>query len=200
LRSISDVPAPSPPSARKPQHPVFNSGVMVFGALAIAGAAATWWLRGPEAVWAAFKGSGGLVLLIIPVVAGGMLIGGYAQALLPREKVARWLGGESGLRGLLLATAAGACTPGGPFASFALVAALARSGADIGACITYLTAWSLLGLHRLVQWELPLFGSDLPMLRYAVSLPLPIVAGLLARLLVRWINPLPAEPATEPDA
>ena len=178
---------------------MFNSGVMIFGGLAIFGAAATWYLRGPEAVWAALQGSGALVLLIIPIVGGGMLIGGYAQALLPREKVARWLGGESGLRGLLLATAAGAITPGGPFASFALVAALARSGADIGCCITYLTAWSILGLHRLIQWELPLFGHDLPLLRYAVSLPLPILAGLLARLLVRWLEPFPARQAGAAD-
>ena len=187
---------PDPQSPARPrQHPVFNSGVMVFGALAVAGAVATWALRGPGAVLEALQGSVGLVVLIVPIVCGGMLIGGYAQALLPREKVARWLGGESGLRGLLLATAAGALTPGGPFASFALVAALAKSGADIGACITYLTAWSVLGLHRLVQWELPLFGPDLPALRYAVSLPLPILAGLLARLLVRRFSPFPPEQA-----
>lgn len=178
---------------------MFNSGVAVFGALALGGAVATWWLRGPDAVWQALSGSGTLILLIVPIVGGGMMIGGYAQALLPREKVARWLGGESGLRGLLLATAAGTLTPGGPFASFALVAALAKSGADIGACITYLTAWSILGLHRVVQWELPLFGSDLPVLRLAVSLPLPIVAGLLARVLVRWLSPFPPETPAGPE-
>ncbi|MEQ9642456.1 MAG: permease [Alphaproteobacteria bacterium] len=174
---------------RRRVHPILNGQVALFGTLALAGGIATWWLRGPDVFLDTLLGSGELLVMIIPIVVAAMLIGGYAQSLVPQDRVARWLGAKSGIRGILLAAGAGAITPGGPFASFALVVALARSGADIGACVTYLTAWSVLGLHRLVQWELPLLGPDLAILRLVVSIPLPIIAGIAARALVRWLSP-----------
>jgi hypothetical protein len=36
-----------------------------------------------------------------------------------------------------------------------------------------------------VIWELPFLGHDFVLLRVLVSLPLPVVAGLLARALLR---------------
>ena len=170
--------------------------VLFFAALSLVTGAATWLLKGRAAFLDAIAGSAELVLAILPVLLGAMLLAGYAQSLLPRERVARWLGRESGFRGIVVATLAGAATPGGPFASFALVVALAKSGADIGACIAYLTAWSVLGLHRLLLWELPLLGEDLGLLRYAVSLPLPLLAGVAARLAARRVRPwtLPQDP------
>lgn len=170
-------------------HPVLNGQVALFGALALGGGIATWWLKGPDVFLDTVLGSAKLLVEIVPIIVAAMLIGGYAQALLPHDRVARWLGAKSGLRGILLAAMAGSVTPGGPFASFALVVALARSGADIGACVTYLTAWSVLGLHRLVQWELPLLGLHLALFKLAVSVPLPFIAGLMARALVRWLSP-----------
>ena len=93
--------------------------------------------------------------------------------------------------GLALATALGAATPGGPFAAFPIVYALALAGADVGAVVAYLTAWSVLGLHRLIIWELPLMGLDFVTARTLASLPLPLVSGLIARLLMRFIPELP---------
>jgi hypothetical protein len=43
----------------------------------------------------------------------------------------------------------------------------------------------LLGYARILVWELPFFGGDFVIWRTIISLPMPIVAGLLARLLVR---------------
>jgi len=85
----------------------------------------------------------------------------------------------------MLATAAGTITPGGPFTSFPIVHALWVAGADAGALIAYLTAWALIGLNRLIVWELPVMGAEFALVRTLVCLPLPIVAGLIARALVR---------------
>jgi len=59
------------------------------------------------------------------------------------------------------------------------------SGAATSAVIAYLTGWSLLALHRLVAWEVPILGTRFALLRYGVSLALPVLAGLLARALLR---------------
>jgi hypothetical protein len=57
------------------------------------------------------------------------------------------------------------------------------AGADRGALVAYLTSWSLLGFQRVMVWELPLMGVDFALLRSLANLPLPIIAGLLARWL-----------------
>jgi len=161
----------------------------VFGAIAAASGLLCFWLGGVGAVRAALGHAGGLLILVLPQLAAGLLIGGLVQELVDREKVSRLLGTQSGLVGLSLATAAGMVTPGGPFTSFPLVYALWIAGADAGALIAYVAAWALIGLNRLIVWELPFMGADFTVLRFVVCLPLPLIAGLIARWLVQ-VTPL----------
>jgi hypothetical protein len=51
--------------------------------------------------------------------------------------------------------------------------------------VALMTAWSVLALHRVLSFELPLMGARFVMLRWIVSLPLPLIAGALAALLLR---------------
>jgi uncharacterized membrane protein YraQ (UPF0718 family) len=80
---------------------------------------------------------------------------------------------------------AGALTPGGPFASFPLVVALFEAGAGYGAAVAYLTAWTGISLQRAIVWEWPLLGPEITIVRNLVSIPLPIIAGLIARALAK---------------
>ena len=134
----------------------------------------------------ALQRAGGLLLVVLPQLAAGLLIGGLITRLVSREKVARWLGGSSGITGLLLACLAGVLTPGGPFTSFPMVYALYIAGADAGALIAFISAWSLIGFNRIIVWELPLMGVEFTALRVLACLPLPLLAGLIARWLARW--------------
>jgi uncharacterized membrane protein YraQ (UPF0718 family) len=113
------------------------------------------------------------------------LAAGLATVLVPRAWIESALGRDSGLRGLLIATGAGMITPAGPFVAMPIGAAMLRAGADTGPVVAYLTAWSLIAVHRLVAWEIPIIGLGLSLLRFGVSLLMPIAAGLLARVLVR---------------
>lgn len=160
-----------------------------FIGLAVCSGIAVYYLRGVEGFVTALGNGLQLLLWMLPVLVGAVLISAYVQSLIPRAAMQRWLGKDSGFRGLLLASAAGAVTPGGPFAAFPLVIALYRAGADFPVCVTYLTAWSVLGLNRVLIWELPLIGVDFVLMRLAVSLPLPIMAGLIAHVLCRWLVP-----------
>lgn len=47
-----------------------------------------------------------MLLRIVPLIAAGLLIGGFIQVLVPHDLVSRWLGENSGLRGIAIATAA----------------------------------------------------------------------------------------------
>lgn len=158
---------------------------IVFLVLAILGGIACFRQGGLPMVGAGFAEAGWLLMIVLPQLTAGLLMGGLVSRLVGRDRVAALLGQRSGMRGLILATFAGAITPGGPFTSFPIVHALWVAGADAGALIAYLTAWALIGVNRLIVWELPLMGAEFTAVRTLVCLPLPILAGLFARALVR---------------
>ncbi len=110
---------------------------------------------------------------------------GLAETLLPREWVAAALGENSGWKGLFLASAAGAITPAGPFISMPLAAGMLRSGAAPAAVVTFLAAWSLLAVHRLIAWEIPILGASFALTRWALCLLLPVLVGAAARFFLR---------------
>lgn len=162
---------------------IFDHSFWVFAGLAAAAGIACYMLAGPEAFWSSFREDAELFLLILPKLAAALLLGGFIQVLLPREKVAHWIGEHSGLRGITIASAAGLVTPGGPMTSFPLVNALHAAGTGRSALIAYLTSWSTMGFQRILSWELPLMGVEFAALRFVASLPLPFVAGMVSRLL-----------------
>jgi len=120
-----------------------------------------------------------------PLLVVSFLAAGLAEALVPHEWVRRSLGAGAGVRGILVATGAGAVTPGGPFVAMPIAVAMLRAGAGTGALVAFMSSWSLIAVHRLVAWEMPLLGWRFALLRYAVCLVLPVLAGLAARALVR---------------
>lgn len=113
------------------------------------------------------------------------LVAGLAETLMPREWVSNALGEESGWKGLFLATAAGIVTPAGPFVSMPLAAGLLRSGAAPAPVVAFLAAWSLLAIHRLFAWEVPIMGASFAFTRWALCLFVPVMVGALARYFFR---------------
>ncbi len=124
----------------------------------------------------------GLFGEIIPRVLAGCLLGAFIAEILPHEKVSRSLGPNSGLRGLLIATAFGAVLPGGPFTVYPVASALLVVGADFGTTIAMVVSWTLIGYGRAIAWEPPILGTDFTLWRIVLSLPLPLIAGALGRL------------------
>ena len=124
--------------------------------LALAGLA---YSRGGEELLFHGLGEGWQLLLRFgPVIVVSFLAAGFADSLIPREWVREQLGADAGLRGLFLAAGAGVLTPAGPFVSMPIAAVMIRSGAGAGPVVAFLSAWSLLAVHRLVAWEVPILG------------------------------------------
>ncbi|MCS6853568.1 MAG: permease [Elioraea sp.] len=169
-------PGPAPPPSRQ-------TSLVFVGLLCLGSAAACFLTRGPAGLIEGLATAGNLALTVLPVMVPALFLAAVIQSGVGRERIGRLLGAESGLRGLLLASAAGMATPGGPMAAFPLVAALAAAGADRGALVAYVSAWALNGMSRILVFELPLLGPEFALLRFAASLPLPVLAGALARRL-----------------
>lgn len=119
---------------------------------------------------------------ILPKVMLGCLIGALIRLLISRETIERFIGEGSGLMGLALAGLIGMLFPAGPFTIFPLAVVLMASGADRGAAIAFISAWLLVGVNRAIIWEMPFFGTDFVLFRFLISLPMPILLGLSARL------------------
>ncbi len=149
--------------------------------LAIGLAALCYGLKGEVAFMRALGADLDLIETMAPRFLLGLLLVGFLTVLAPREAVARVLGEGSGFKGLLIAALAGALLPGGPWVIMPLVLMIARAGADAGACVALVVAWSSLGLNRMLVWEIPFLGFEVAGLRWLAALPLPIIAGLLIR-------------------
>src|SRR5437016_14581299 len=72
---------------------------------------------------------------MLPKMAAGSLIAAFVTRLLPREVVARVVGGESGLVGILIAMVMGAVLPGGPLTIYPVAGAFLAVGAGGGPAV-----------------------------------------------------------------
>lgn len=159
----------------------FGISFWIFVLLALVTAGICYTLLGPEAFTSAIARDRELLTGLLPRVAAAQIVAGLVWVLLPRDRISNFLKRNRGRRGLVIATAAGIVTPGGPASAFPFLAILAGSGADRGILVTYITSWALLGVQRVIVWDIPLMGMDFSLLRLVISLPLPIVAGVIAR-------------------
>jgi uncharacterized membrane protein YraQ (UPF0718 family) len=174
----------------KRRRRAFDWSTAAIAALAVTAAVIVYWRDGREHFLAILESDVGLFGLMLPKVLAGCLIAAFVTLLLPREVVARWVGHESGLPGLFIASFFGFILPGGPITIYPVAGAFLVMGADVGAVVAFITCWTLVGYTRALVWELPFFGAHFVIWRIVAALPLPIIAGILARLAVRAGYPL----------
>ena len=158
----------------------FDRSLLVFALLASASGGAVYWFNGEDAFRQALDEAWNLLLFILPRVGAAVLIAAFLQLLVPREVVSRLIGDKAGIGSVVIATIAGIFTPGGPLTSFPIVIALYSAGANKGALVAYLSAWAMVGLQRILVWELPLMGPEFTLVRVGASLILPVIAGTIA--------------------
>jgi uncharacterized membrane protein YraQ (UPF0718 family) len=178
---------PQPPAPRRRRHSTFDWSTAVIVAIVTAAASYVYLRDGADGFMAVLWSDLDLFVDILPKVLAGCLIAAFITILLPREMIERWVGAESGLKGILIATFAGIILPGGPFAIFPIAGAFIAVGADVSAAVTLITSWSLMGINRAIVWEMPFFGFDFVAWRSLAALPLPIIAGLTVRAILRML-------------
>lgn len=177
------MPGPGAPPPRR--RPLFDASLWTMLAVLALLAALAWARGGSPLVLEGLSGGVILLLRFSLLVLVAFLVAGLAERLVPEAWVRAQLGDGSGLRGLVLATVAGAVTPSGPFVSMPIAAAMIRSGAGVGSVVAFVAGWALLALHRLIAWEVPFLGWRTALLRYGLSLGVPVLLGWAARALLR---------------
>jgi uncharacterized membrane protein YraQ (UPF0718 family) len=177
-----------PPEAplKRVKRKAFDWSSAAVGIAVVISAAVVYWRDGQAKFLEILFGDVGLFIDILPKVLAACLIAAFVAVLMPREVVLRWVGAESGVLGIIIATQPGIICQGGPITIFPIAAAFAAIGADTGATIAFITSWTLLGYARMLVWELPFFGGEFVFWRTLIALPMPIIAGLLARAIAGW--------------
>lgn len=133
------------------------------------------------------KTSGNMLIQLLPLLIFAMIIAGMIQQLMPHELISRWVGEESGFRGLLIGSVLGGLMPGGPMTSLPIAAGMLRLGASVGTMVAFLTGWSLLAISR-VPLEVGLLGWKFALIRLACVFFFPPVAGLIANKLFTGVK------------
>jgi uncharacterized membrane protein YraQ (UPF0718 family) len=131
----------------------------------------------------AARAAGSQARQIAPALVIGIVMAGCLEALLPKAWIERWLSDAAGLRGILVAWIAGALTPSGSIVGLPLAAGSFRAGVGAPVLVTYLVSLSTLSALRL-PIEIGFIGGRLAALRFAASLVLPPIAGVVTRGLV----------------
>ena len=121
-----------------------------------------------------------MTIQILPLLIFAFIVAGMVQVLVPQELLSRWIGAESGLRGILIGTMAGGMAPGGPYVSLPVAAGLLRAGASIGTMVAFLTGWSLWAVSRL-PLEVGIMGWRFTAIRLVCTFFFPPIAGLMAQ-------------------
>jgi len=167
-----------------------HASILGIAAIGIAAALLLWQRDGGGTVLRALLHAWELFLFIAPSLVAGLTLAAALRQLVSPGALGRWMGAESGWFGLMVATFAGALTPGGPMAAFPLVLVLAGAGADRGALVAYILSWALNGFQKLLVYEMPLLGPDFAIMRTLITLPMPMLAGFVARKLpIAWEPP-----------
>ncbi len=122
-----------------------------------------------------------MTMQIFPLLVFAFIIAGMAQILIPAELLAKWVGKESGMKGIFFGAIAGSLTPGGPFVSLPITAGLLRGGASIGTSVAYLTGWSLWNIIR-IPLEVGIMGWNFTIIRIASTIVFPPIAGFIAQV------------------
>ena len=128
------------------------------------------------------KSAWGMVIQILPMLLLAMVVAGAIQHLIPTALVTKWIGAESGFRGILIGTVVGACTSGGPYVSLPIAAGLMHMGANVGTLVAFVTAWSLIGLSS-IPMHIGIMGWQFTGIRLACTFFFAPAAGLLANAL-----------------
>lgn len=159
----------------------FGISFWVFVAIAVAAGAGCYFWQGSEAFQQSLVDDAALLTNTVPRILAALSVAGLIWVILPRDRLTKYIGRDQGLMSLVITMFASILTPGGPSAAFSLLAILGSAGADRGILVTYITGWSLLGIQRILVWDVPFMGAEFSLTRFLISLPLPILAGIIAR-------------------
>jgi len=115
-----------------------------------------------------------MVVILIPVA----VLMGLFEVWVPKQLIGKYLGHESGWKGILLALLFGAAPTGPLYVAFPIAAMLLKKGASPLNVIILLNAWAAIKIPQLLV-EANFLGPSFMLVRLALTVPSAILMGWL---------------------
>jgi uncharacterized membrane protein YraQ (UPF0718 family) len=128
-----------------------------------------------------------LFVQLLPLLIFAFILAGMVQVLIPAELVSKWIGAESGFKGIVIGSIAGGLLPGGPYVTLPIVLGMYKVGTSIPVLVAMITGWSLIAVARLPM-EIGILGPKLTLIRLASVIIFAPLAGLMAMLIMKIIK------------
>src|SRR6056297_598260 len=119
--------------------------------------------------------------IIMPPV---FLLMGLIDVWVPKEKIQKWLGKGSGIKGTLLAIGLGTLPTGPLYVAFPMAATLLKKKASIFNIAIFLGSWGALKIPQLMI-EAKFLGIKFTAVRFALTLVALIIIGILMELILK---------------
>ena len=113
--------------------------------------------------------------LILPPV---FILMGLMEVWVPKDKIRKWLGNGSGIRGGLISLVLGSLPTGPLYVAFPMTATLLRKGASLTNMVIFLGSWAALKIPQLMV-EIKFLGVYFTGLRFVLTLAALVIMGLI---------------------
>ena len=121
-----------------------------------------------------------MVVILIPVA----VMMGLFEVWVPKQLIGKYLGRESGWKGILLALLFGSAPTGPLYVAFPIAAMLLKKGASPLNVIILLDAWAAIKIPQLLV-ETKFLGPSFMLVRLSLTVPSAILMGWLIQ---KWIG------------
>lgn len=164
-----------------------DSSIGVMGGLTLAMILVAY-MKGPDLPLRGFQTTWELLQDVWLPLLLGFCLAGFFDVLVPRDFLVKWMGEQSGWKGIFIGWVIGLAMPGGPYVVFPIAASLFNQGVGVGPLVTFITAKSLLSPTRLFSWEAPFLGWPFAAARAIPSFILPPLVGIIGQRLFTLFN------------
>jgi uncharacterized membrane protein YraQ (UPF0718 family) len=131
-----------------------------------------------------------MVVILIPVA----VLMGLFEVWVPKQLIGKYLGRESGWKGVLLALLFGTAPTGPLYVAFPIAAMLLKKGASPLNVIILLDAWAAIKIPQLLI-EARFLGPSFMLVRLALTVPSAILMGWLIQKGIERTGGLDLDPA-----
>ncbi|HMM69371.1 MAG TPA: permease [Gudongella oleilytica] len=142
-------------------------------------------------VWDYFKE----MAIIMPPV---FILMGLMEVWVPKDKIHKWFGTGSGIRGTAISIALGTLPTGPLYIAFPMAASLIRKGASVSNMIIFLGSWAALKIPQLMV-EIKFLGISFAAWRFVLTLLALFAMGTIMELVLKldrnkgWLPPAEAD-------
>lgn len=123
--------------------------------------------------------------LILPPI---FMLMGLIEVWISKDKIQRWIGSESGIKGMAVSMALGTLPTGPLYVAFPMASSLLGKGASVRNIVIFLGSWAALKIPLLVM-EIKFLGISFASLRFAITLVILILMGLLIEFILLRLKP-----------